>query len=277
MITLEGSGETRLVLRDEWGAVKPRYVTKMNPTFGTTLHWEGPKMPAFGHAACASYVRGIQSFHMRAVSQGGRGWSDIAYTCVVCPHGYVFEGRWLGHRTGANGTNVGNDTAYAICFLGGEGNPYTPEADRAVHDTTTHLRRHGRAGKGVNCHRDWKSTACPGDKICGLVKAGLYSRDAQATAPVPVPVIEPKEYEPMDTTNLAICQKSGEPHWYASDGLYYKHVKNREHAAVLVGNFKASIVKGGGTLDKANLDSMVPHVWPAAVFDSMELVGDKPG
>lgn len=274
MIALAGTGTTKLVTRAEWAAASPRYVTRFTPSFGTTAHWEGPKMPAFPHAACASYVRGIQSFHMRSVASGGRGWSDIAYTVVVCPHGYVYEGRWIGHRTGANGTNVGNGSAYAICYLGGEGNPFTSEADRAFHDTTTHLRLHGRAGPGVNCHRDWKSTACPGNRICGRVKAGAWNSNAGTVTPSVEEITE--ELKDMDTRKLHICQPKGSPHWYVSDGIFYKHLKNREHAAVLVGNFGASVVKGTGSMDKANLDAMEPHVWPKAVFESLELIGTKP-
>lgn len=182
MITLAGSGKTKLVTRAEWSARKPKYTTPFTPSFGTTCHWEGPGMPDFTHSACASYVRGIQNFHMDS-----RGWADIAYTAVVCPHGYTFEGRWVGNRTGANGTNEGNNTAYAVCYLGGEGDAYTPEAHRAMHDTLTHLRLHGKAGKSVNCHRDWKSTSCPGNVICGHVKAGHYTTNAQPPTPTPAP------------------------------------------------------------------------------------------
>lgn len=197
MITLDGSGDTQMIQRSEWGAAAPRYVTKFTAEFGSTAHWEGPGMPDFTHGACASYVRGIQSFHMRPVSQGGRGWSDIAYTAVVCPHGYVFQGRWIGNRTGANGTNIGNDSAYAVCYLGGEGDAFTPAADRAYHDTMTHLRRHGGAGPKVNCHRDWKPTACPGDRICGRVKSGAWNTNNQPPKPTPAPVPPSTEEDDM--------------------------------------------------------------------------------
>lgn len=159
---------TPFVPRSEWGARPATGRAPINATFGTTIHWEGPQMGIHPHSACASYVRGIQRFHMDT-----RGWTDIAYSAVVCPHGYVFEGRWVNRKTGANGTNVGNATAYAICYLGGQGDPFTPEARVAIYDATVHLRSHGGAGPGVNCHRDWKPTACPGDFICTWVKNGL--------------------------------------------------------------------------------------------------------
>ena len=79
-----------LVTRAQWGARPPRNRTPLNPT-GATAHWEGPHMGVFPHTACPSKVRGIQAFHMDS-----RGWSDIAYNAIVCPHGYVFEGRGPG-------------------------------------------------------------------------------------------------------------------------------------------------------------------------------------
>lgn len=159
---------TQVVTRAEWGARTPKYKTPFTPSFGTTVHWEGPGMPDFTHAACASYVRGIQRFHMDS-----KGWADIAYTAVICPHGFVFQGRWVGNRTGANGTNVGNNTAYAVCYLGGEGDPFTADAKRAYVDLLAWLDKEGGAGPGRNCHRDWKATACPGTTICSWVKGGM--------------------------------------------------------------------------------------------------------
>lgn len=132
-------------------------------------------MGHFSHEACFSYVRGIQNFHMDV-----RGWSDTAYTAIVCPHGYVFEARWLDRRTGANGTNIGNGTAYAVCYLGGEGDPFTDAGKRAIRDVVAYLKAHGHAGPEVNCHRDWKSTSCPGNDICGWVKAGLQYKNESA-------------------------------------------------------------------------------------------------
>lgn len=161
-----GSG-VQLVRRSEWGARAPRSRTSVRPTYGSTVHWEGPHMGPFGHDQCAGKVRGIQRFHMDT-----RGWSDIAYSALVCPHGYAFEGRWVGVRSAANGTTVGNDTAYTVCYLGGIDDPFTAAAQRALRVTLDWLDAHGGAGPGRNCHRDWKPTQCPGDAICTWVRNG---------------------------------------------------------------------------------------------------------
>lgn len=145
-----------LVTRAQWGA-RPRKgsPTPLHPT-GATAHWEGPHMGTFPHDTCPGKVRQIQAFHMDT-----RGWNDIAYNAVVCPHGYVYEGRGPGARSAANGTDTGNDNDAAVCYLGGEGDPFTPEGAQAMADAMHWLSPGGQR----HAHRDWKPTACPGDTI----------------------------------------------------------------------------------------------------------------
>jgi hypothetical protein len=173
-----GNG-VKLIRRSEWGARPPRSRQAFTPSFGVTSHWEGPHMGTFSHASCFAKVRGIQAFHMDE-----RGWVDLAYTGLPCPHGYVFEGRWIGVRTAANGTNAGNASAYALCYLGGEGDPFTEGGRRAMRAAAEYLDNHGGAGEGRNCHGDWKPTACPGSTICGWVRQGL---PVTTTTPTPTP------------------------------------------------------------------------------------------
>jgi hypothetical protein len=178
----------KFVSRAAWGARPPEYRTGFTPSFGTTIHYEGPRMGSFPHASCAAKVRGIQAFHMDA-----RGWSDGAYTAIVCPHGYVFEMRWIGARTGANGTNQGNDTAYAVCALIGQGDPMPAVMVEAIAELTAFLRDKGRAGSRVNGHRDWKPTACPGDPLYAEVKAGRFTGTPPKPPHPPPPPTEEQE------------------------------------------------------------------------------------
>lgn len=144
-----------LVTRTQWGARPPRNRTPFNPT-GATAHWEGPHMGTFPHDQCPAKVRQIQNFHMDT-----RGWSDIAYNAIVCPHGTTYEGRGPGVRSAANGTDEGNDNDVAVCYLSGEGDPFTPEGAQAMADAMHWLSPGGKR----HAHRDWKPTACPGDTI----------------------------------------------------------------------------------------------------------------
>lgn len=154
----------RLIKRSEWGARSPRHVNHGNLSAKSTGHWNGPKVTIGGktswdHAKCPSLVRGIQNFHMDS-----RGWSDIAYNFVICPHGAVFEGRGLNVINGANGTNSGNRTSHACMWLSGEGNPFTNAEKSAFRELVSYIDNKTAAPNQAIGHRDHKSTECPGDE-----------------------------------------------------------------------------------------------------------------
>ncbi len=151
----------QLVTRGQWGARPPRSVTPLDIDMAS-VHWEGPRMGTFGHDECAAKMRGFQAFHMDS-----HGWADVAYNAVVCPHGHVFEGRGRGVRSAANGDANANSASYAVCYMGGEGDPFTDEAKNAINDAVEWL---GCSRWGV--HRDWIATACPGDEITEWVRTG---------------------------------------------------------------------------------------------------------
>lgn len=173
----------RFVPRSGWQARPPRSRVSATPGYGGTVHYEGPAMGSFGHESCASKVRGIQNFHMDQ-----RDWSDIAYTAMVCPHGYTFECRWVGIRNGANGTDTGNRDAYAVCCLVGVGDPIPDVMVTELVEVLAYLDEQGAAGANVNGHRDWKATACPGDPLYGRL-ADIRNRKAALIAGPP-PALE---------------------------------------------------------------------------------------
>lgn len=160
--------------RADWGALKRLATPAPINNEGQTVHYwgESPWPPATdrstpdkfresaAHAACASILRAGQKFHMTPVGSGGRGWNDLAYNSAVCPHGHRYEGRGVGVRSGANGTNTGNSRSCATVYLAGEGDPLTEEAKAAFLDEGI------RFGHGLRWnHADWKSTACAGDPV----------------------------------------------------------------------------------------------------------------
>jgi hypothetical protein len=152
------------ITADEWGANPSKDATEdshpIGSTLGVTLHWEGPHMGTFPHTACAEKVRGIERYH-----EYGHGWGDVAYNLLVCPHGYIYEGRGAGVRSAANGDTQSNEDWYAVCYLGGEGDGFTTDGKAGMLEAVTYLRTEGNAGPAVNGHRDHKATACPGDEI----------------------------------------------------------------------------------------------------------------
>lgn len=177
-----------LISRAEWGARAPRSVTSAS-FVGTAGHWNGPSVwggTIGAHDRCYTIVQGIQRFHMDT-----RGWSDVAYGALACLHGYVFEGRGPGVRTAANGTNSANSRYSAVCYLGGEGDPLTPEGLQAMLDAWEWLSGGERVG-----HRDLFATACPGDEIYNAYLAGQVG-----PSPEPIPEPIPQPAPPVGGTN----------------------------------------------------------------------------
>lgn len=179
------------ISRSGWGARPPagsRNALDPKP-LGSGVHWNGPGCAASlrTHDKCAGFLRGIQNFHMGPQ----RGWSDIAYSLFVCPHGDVFEGRGKGVGTAAFGTNRGNRYYYAIYAMWGQGDGPAPAAMLDGITEAVALCRSWGAGPQVIGHRDEnKGTECPGDELYRLVHAGRFS-GGKAT-PAAKPTSKPK-------------------------------------------------------------------------------------
>lgn len=165
----------KFVGREDWGAQYGRGPTNIRPASGgVAIHWEGPHLGRFPHAACAGKVRGIERHHVET-----NGWEGIAYTLVVCPHGAVFEGRGVGHRTAANGTSDSNDRYYAICALAGQRDEITDAMVEGIAAGAAFLRAED-AGPEVQPHSAFYATECPGDRLRAEVEAGTFGGGGDA-------------------------------------------------------------------------------------------------
>lgn len=187
----------QLVTRDEWGAQPPRNDWRyVDSTDGVKIHYEGTDVPSDlpqHHDRCAGRVRAIQASHMANTSEG---WIDIAYNAMVCPHGYVFEGRGLHHETGANGNQPLNLGHYAVCGMVGDSG-LTQPTDAMLHglrDAIEWFQQQGGAGPEIKGHRDGYATSCPGGPLYAWVQAGaprpggpVPPKPAPAPAPAPKP------------------------------------------------------------------------------------------
>jgi hypothetical protein len=115
------------------------------------------------HANCAGRVRGVQRYHME-----DKGWLDIAYSQLVCKHGFVFVGRGHGIRTAANGTTRANDHYFAICFLGDDTrgrDDVTRAGRRALGELIRDYRRRYPRALHVRPHSAFVPTDCPGREL----------------------------------------------------------------------------------------------------------------
>lgn len=180
-----------IVSRSAWGARAPKYINRGHLKEKSTGHWNGPTVTVGGklewnHDHCAGLVRGIQNFHMDS-----RGWADIAYNFVICPHEVIFEGRGLNVQNGANGTNSGNKTSHAIMWLSGEDNPFSEFQKAAFRQCVKYIGDNTQAPDACVGHRDHKATACPGDARYRWIKAGMPVGYAPIPPPVPPPPVYP--------------------------------------------------------------------------------------
>ena len=190
------------VSRAEWGARKPKSTGNSISSHpkGVAVHYEGPQMGTRKHLLCDDLARTIQAFHMDS-----RGWADVAYSYMVCEHGYVYEGRGVGKGSAANGTTAANLAYYAVCGLVGKGDTVTSALTDGIREAIDICRRNG-AGNEVVGHRDLFATECPGDALYSFAKAGApYSSTVStggmsAHAPAPVPVTQPVKAAPKPTT-----------------------------------------------------------------------------
>lgn len=164
----------KLVNRKSWGSVSVSGIpTNITPEFGgIAIHYVGGsgKIQSMPHSKCANIVRRIQHDHIH-----GNGWVDIAYNFLVCPHGYVFEGRGLNKRSAANGNTSGNQYYYAVCGLINEGETPTDEMLKAIKEACQYLRTKGHAADKVLGHKNLTSTSCPGP-LYTFVQKGTFAR-----------------------------------------------------------------------------------------------------
>ncbi|MFJ8006063.1 peptidoglycan-binding protein [Streptomyces fagopyri] len=142
-------------------------------TDGTKIHYEGAPVSTrllSDHAACLAEWKAIRKAHLANAKEN---YSDIAYNYGGCPHGYLLEGRGIGHRTGANGDQTLNRAHYAIVGLvGSEGLTEPTDAMLgALRDGIELLRAHG-AGTEIEGHRDGYATECPGGPLYSWVLKG---------------------------------------------------------------------------------------------------------
>jgi hypothetical protein len=184
----------QFVSRAEWGAARPSgEYTYVAATKGVKIHYEGSFVPtsfASDHSKCAGHVRALQASHMANTSEG---WIDLAYTAVVCGHGFVFEGRGSHQRNGANGGRVLNENHYAVCAMVGDSGQTEPTEPmlHGLRDAIEWLQRDGGAGVEIKGHRDGYATSCPGGPLYRWVVAGaprpVVTPQPPAPKPQPVP------------------------------------------------------------------------------------------
>lgn len=163
--------------RGSWGADPPQCGASYCTTTHVALHHtaSASEYLSASWAECAANVKATQVYHMVT-----RGWCDIGYNYLICPHGDIFEGRGGGDdvRGAHDGFNCGS---MGVAMMGYFHTPHFQTLTNAMEDAFVDLvawkcDQQGidplgtsfYAGYGANQanlygHRDVSSTACPGD------------------------------------------------------------------------------------------------------------------
>ncbi|MFE1361305.1 LysM peptidoglycan-binding domain-containing protein [Streptomyces harbinensis] len=158
----------QLISRTAWGAPATSPAAALPSARGVAVHYLGTRYDSRPHSQCAAMVRSIRASHLANKQEN---YADVAYNYLVCEHGYVYEGRGAGRRSGANGGTAQNTSHYAVCALHGTTGQPSDALLRGLAEAIAHLQQHG-AGREVVCHGDLTATACPGGPLTSWVRAG---------------------------------------------------------------------------------------------------------
>lgn len=168
------------VTRKQWGAAPPRTVVTLPAARVDTVFFHYTAMDAdeqVDHRNCAGRVRGIQWFHTTPNKDDPtKPWSDLAYSFIVCKHGYVFEGRSYGVHTAATGND--NNHSLAVCFLGDDTkgrDDITAKGRGALVDITRGIERWAGKTLRFRGHCDVMSTACPGNELVTYIRSNQFA------------------------------------------------------------------------------------------------------
>lgn len=163
--------------RASWGAA----AAQCSPSYCSTTHVamhhtaSASEYHSTSWSQCASNVLASQTYHMFT-----RGWCDIGYNYLICPHGDIFEGRGGGDdvRGAHDGYNCGS---MGVAMMGYFHTPHDQTLTAAMENAFVALAGWKCDQQGINPlgtswyaglganeqnlygHRDVSSTACPGD------------------------------------------------------------------------------------------------------------------
>lgn len=174
--------------REDWGAVAPSstiYTVPLTDKDQFLTHWDGGSplgLAGKPHSACLAQVKRDQAFHMGP----SRGWADIGYNTLVCPHGRLIEGRGVltvgAQCPGYNRSGIGSQ------LMVGKGDPLSQAMlirQRQFYNEI-HSMRGGEPTRMMG-HRDGFPTECPGDPALKWIRGGMAIPGAGGLPSTPTP------------------------------------------------------------------------------------------
>lgn len=162
----------RIISRRQWGARNAKERAYQDPRSVRELFIH------YSESASASSIReqkqimrNLQDFHMNPPSQGGRGWSDIAYNYLVFNGSKprVFYGRGARVIPAAQANH--NTNTIAVCVVMRADDKLTWQTKLQLRRLVWHLRRKViKRNVPVKPHSAVTQTSCPGDQLRAFIK-----------------------------------------------------------------------------------------------------------
>lgn len=229
-----------------------------------TLHYEGvdvalPK----DEAAEFKQVENIWKYHMN------NGYDAGAYSFMVGGLGNVYEFRGIQFRSAANGTTLGNNSSFAICFAIGPNGKLTDAMKEGGLYALGLCRPHVQYDT-VYPHKKWKPTQCPGSQIAAWIDAGLPGTGvAVPVPPPPLITVPPTAYAPAFAGKLLRHGSEG-----TQVRLYQQRLRERGWRIGVDGDFgeETENVTYKFQLEKAN---WIRATYPAAKGLPDRKIADK--
>ena len=174
-----------MITREQWGAKPPK--SPLTPWSasprGIVVHYSGMAADyQADHANCASRFRIIQNYHQNHPTEN---YVDIAYSVGSCVHGFLYELRGWGFKSGANGTADANNKYVAMLLLGNDSanrTDFTDAMKRTTKAVVAEAKQRWSSATEVHPHSFIKATSCPGNEIRSWLSAGT---------PLPAPPAPP--------------------------------------------------------------------------------------
>lgn len=166
-------GATRTIdvlCREAWGAQPIAGQLTPHVPVRMTVHHTAALLT--DHAAAPSYVRDHQRFH-----QADRGWPDVAYHFIIDDAGIIYEGRPVD-AVGDTATRYDPTGHFLVACEGDFGRQAVPDAQYAslIDVLAWAAATLDIDPATITGHRDWASTACPGDALYAPIADGSLAR-----------------------------------------------------------------------------------------------------
>lgn len=239
--------------RADWGAHAPTmtvYTVPISDKDQFLNHWDGDAalgLAGKSHDVCLARVRAVQEFHQGSA----RGWADIGYNTLVCPHGRLIEGRGVltvgAQCPGYNRSGIGSQ----LMVGGGDKLPAVMlNRQRQFYDQLVAIRKEATRKMG---HQDGYPTTCPGSELEAWVHNGMPLLGPASPIPAPLPTLPRPQPKTAPGPHLRFPLPSGY-YFGKDDGSKYSvsgnygRVFNRRTDTSWIQEFASQLTRRGWTI-----------------------------